>query len=822
MSAMKVSTFNGCKVYNLSTGAALPSWMTENKKRGLAKSDEYRKRIELIQEFNMPIASTKVKFCPDGEHIIAVGTYPPIVKCFTTSDLSEKFRRGLNSDVVTFETLSDDFGKLLFLHVDRYLSFHAPYGAHYQLRIPKQGRDMVYSADTCDAIVCGEGNELYRMNLESGTFRQPLGLSFDGCNKLASNPGYPLLAAGGETATIDFFDTRARDCVASILASSTAGCEISALKFDTQGLTLGVGTTEGHCILYDVRSSKPLYTKEHQFGLPVMDVQFHEEAGMVISSDRKVVKIWDRGATGGQMGKIMTNIETPSDINSVEVVKDRRGSSGLIMIAGEQERIMNYFVPDLGPAPRWCSHLEGLTEELEESNESTVYEDFKFVTRAEVEEIGAGALIGTATLRAYMHGFFMDMKLYSKLRAASKPFEYDEYRKAKIKEKIDAKRESRITVRKRLPKVNTALAEKLGRRADKDAKDARDAAKARREGGEDGDGSEGEGEGGDAVPASSSTHGVDNRFAALFQRPEFEQDRESHEYKLRNPTSSSVDTARGHTSRGDDEDLYGNNNNNNNNNNDDDEYGRADGNGMFTKVYEDEDEDEDGGMDYSDGGDESDGSLDAVRYEEEDAADKVKARKAAKKAGKKSIDDDDEGEGLFARVSRKMKEARKSRDTERKQTGVNNGKGKGKGDKGSGSSMYELGAGENEVRAAFGHSASEKDTRRRERGIRTESLAERAASAASESARSQTTVRTIRGSEGVVREMSFVPKAGKKGKNGKGVAKIKDGIVQEGGGDKADRKKRGRSKDAERSTFMGGDDGGGSAGKKKGAKSSWK
>lgn len=42
----------------------------------------------------------------------------------------------------------------------------------------------------------------------------------------------------------------------------------------------------------------------------------------------------------------------------------------------------------LGPAPRWCSFLDSLTEELEESPESTVYDDYKFVTRKDLENLG--------------------------------------------------------------------------------------------------------------------------------------------------------------------------------------------------------------------------------------------------------------------------------------------------------------------------------------------------------------------------------------------------------------------------------------------------
>ena len=38
-----------------------------------------------------------------------------------------------------------------------------------------------------------------------------------------------------------------------------------------------------------------------------------------------------------------------------------------------------HFIPSLGPAPRWCSFLEGLTEELEENVQPTVYDDYRLV-----------------------------------------------------------------------------------------------------------------------------------------------------------------------------------------------------------------------------------------------------------------------------------------------------------------------------------------------------------------------------------------------------------------------------------------------------------
>ena len=80
---------------------------------------------------------------------------------------------------------------------------------------------------------------------------------------------------------------------------------------------------------------------------------------------------------------------------------------GLIMVANDSPNMHAYFVPSLGPAPRWCSHLEGLTEELEEAAPA-VYDDYRFVTRADLARLGLDHLLGTPMLRAYMHGFFVD------------------------------------------------------------------------------------------------------------------------------------------------------------------------------------------------------------------------------------------------------------------------------------------------------------------------------------------------------------------------------------------------------------------------------
>ena len=623
----------------------------------LAKDENYRKRLELIQDFDMPTACNSIKMTKDKEHIIVSGTYPPCVKCYTVRDLSMKFQRGLTCEAIAFETLSDDFGKMVFLQSDRTLSFHAPYGTHYNLRIPKFGRQMQYNWGTCDLFVAAAGDEVYRLNLESGQFKSPITLEFSGCNKMSLNPIHELLACGGESPVCEFWDTRSKKLAARLIVESQKNVEINEVRFDSDGLTLGVGTSSGNCILYDIRSSKPLFTKEHQYGYPVFDIYFHNDSKSVISTDKKILKIWERNPDS--IGKIITNIETPSDINMPHFVSDQRGQSGLILIAGEQSKIMSYFVPQLGPAPRWCSFLENLTEELEESAERSNYEDYKFLTRTEVEDIGATSLIGTPMLKSYMHGFFIEMKMYSKLRAVSKPFEYEEYMKKKIKEKIDTKREKRIVPQKKVPKVNKELAKKMY-------------AKSR----------------GGSV--------VDERFSGLFEREEFQQDHESLEYKLRNP-SKGMNSKENSAAYDSEDDLQG----------------------LYRKV----EEDHEWGVDYdSESGSDTHDDADHLSI----ASDASDSMTSTKKSGQNH----EENEILSASSAKIMKS--------------------------KGPEMYELQDRMASTKAIFRYTADEKKTQKESRQKGLVPLNERLKDQEQECEREQTT-NTIRSKTGIVRESSYIP-----------------------------------------------------------------
>jgi ribosome biogenesis protein ENP2 len=75
---------------------------------------------------------------------------------------------------------------------------------------------------------------------------------------------------------------------------------------------------------------------------------------------------------------------TPAhDLNHVHHVP----GSGLLMIANEGIQMATYYIPQLGPAPRWASFLENITEEMEDQTVRSVYEDYKFVERSELKTL---------------------------------------------------------------------------------------------------------------------------------------------------------------------------------------------------------------------------------------------------------------------------------------------------------------------------------------------------------------------------------------------------------------------------------------------------
>lgn len=728
---MEVQQRNDTRIYALSNGANLPDWIGERARRNLQKRDSnIRRRIELLQDFAMPASSSKLVQSKDGRFIIAAGTYSPRIRCFELDQLSMKFERYVDADVVDMLMLSDDYGKIALLQNDRSILFHAPYGQHHLLRIPTFGRMMAYEPTTCELLVACSGKagrnsvskslgggEVYRINLEEGRFSAPLNYSAStkakgsapvvGGNCISVSPMHALTALGGDDGIVRFWDNRAPQgsaqddmnlnpfCILDV-KSSTAGYgyydnnaflsyqnpnEVTSLAFDASGMQIATGTKGGNVALYDIRSSKPLHVKEHQYGMPIHTLRFHSGSGTILSADSKLVKVWrskpsaisssygtdgysDASGTNNDssIGSIVANIEGTSNFSHFIVSGDEKdpsgNSSGLVLCAGEQAKMQAFYCPVLGSAPRWCSFLDSITEELEEKDRSeetsnmditgnaggSIYEDYKFLTRSEIEVLGIQNLVGTPLLRGYMHGFFIDIGLYNRIRAVANPFEYEEYRKKKIKDKVEEKRASRIAPKTSKKAVNASLADRLENKA-------------------------GEGK----KKSAKAAHDLltDDRFGSLFNNPDYEIDEEDINFKLRNPSGVQIaKTAKDHDmdsdadESDDDADFDANGFQRVDSDNEDSRWGEnddSDGDGDSDKYNSDSDEDGfRGGKVRGDAYDENKDLERKLRTQKKTKKTKSKTSKSNKKIVMYEADDADAVKlglkGLDKSASKKRKE----------------------------------------------------------------------------------------------------------------------------------------------------------------------
>ena len=123
-----------------------------------------------------------------------------------------------------------------------------------------------------------------------------------------------------------------------------------------------------------------------------------------MSADRRIVKIWDE-----RTGDPWTSVEPDGDINDVAWCRD----TGMLLSANEGPQQNAWFVPSLGPAPRWCSFLDNLVEELAEETRTETYDNYKFLSVPELRALSLDHLVGrTNLLRPYMHGFFVAARMH--------------------------------------------------------------------------------------------------------------------------------------------------------------------------------------------------------------------------------------------------------------------------------------------------------------------------------------------------------------------------------------------------------------------------
>lgn len=520
---LKSTSASDISVYQVSgtnVSRSLPDWIAKKRKRELKNDLEYQNRVELVQDFEFSEASNKIKVSPDGQHAMATGTYKPQIHVYDFANLSLKFERHTDAENVDFIILSDDWTKSVHLQNDRSIQFQNKGGLHYTTRIPKFGRSLAYNKVSCDLYVGASGDELYRLNLEQGRFLSPFKLDSEGVNHVSVSEVNGLTSVAMEENVVEFWDPRARSRVAKLYLENqfdSSPFQVTATSFRNDGLNFACGTSNGYSYLYDLRASQPSIVKDQGYGFEIKKIMWLDNVGTendgnkILTCDKRIAKIWDRNS-----GKAYASMEPSVDINDIEHLP----GTGMFFTANEGIPMHTYYIPNLGPAPRWCSFLDSITEELEEKPSDSVYSNYRFITRDDVKKLNLGHLIGSKVLRAYMHGFFINTELYDKVSLIANPNSYKDEREREIRRRIEKERESRIrssgAVTKPTVKVNKSLVEKLSQKR------------------------------GDKVAEKVLT---DDRFAEMFEDADFQVNEDDYDYKQLNPVKSAKETEEGAAKR---------------------------------------------------------------------------------------------------------------------------------------------------------------------------------------------------------------------------------------------------------------------------------
>merc|ERR1711892_1390772 len=126
--------------------------------------------------------------------------------------------------------------------------------------------------------------------------------------------------------------------------------------------------------------------------------------------------------------------------------------------------------------------------------------------------------MGSPLLRAHLHGFFMDIRLFRKASSAKPANTLENLKKDLIKKKIESEREGRVKIESKLPKVNKDLFMKMKVNEEEFKAKTRKPKKA---------------------PPSDLLD--DNRFGALFTDEQFEIDTTEETFRLLNPVVNKLD-----------------------------------------------------------------------------------------------------------------------------------------------------------------------------------------------------------------------------------------------------------------------------------------
>ncbi|KAI5132846.1 ribosome biogenesis protein ENP2 [Nematocida ausubeli] len=357
--------------------------------------------VSVLHGFEFPTYCNYLEISADSKALMATGGYSPSTALFDLQEHTLKVERHADYELMKGAFLGEDWSKIALLSNAAKVEFQTQFGKHDAVSLPQQCRDIKADKINADVVLVGKSGGIHRFSMTAGKFLPSLETGLSSGEELALNTSHTLCAVVGssdfgKTGLCEFIDTRDSKKVTTLSIDSPA----TACTFSEDGMIFAVGSEAGIVSVYDMRSANPLIQKDHNYDFRIKKIQIKNKT--VLSMDQKGVKIWTVNS-----GKTLATVQPSFDANSFTT------SDGIVFIGGNTEHMKTYYVPALGAIPGWCSNLEGATEEMDEMQKMTYYDQYRFITEDELVRIKLQKEVGKS-IKPHMHGYLIPHALYNK------------------------------------------------------------------------------------------------------------------------------------------------------------------------------------------------------------------------------------------------------------------------------------------------------------------------------------------------------------------------------------------------------------------------
>lgn len=295
-------------------------------------NEQTPRAIDSLRGFEFPVACNGLAVSPDGNTLLAVGTYKPSVKLFTFQNMSMKFERHCAEEPLKCFAIDESAEKFGLLRADRSIEFHTRNGLHETIKVPNLIRDALFNRFMAEVYICGDAGLLHVLDLEEGRFRESIQLECSGAYSVCFSSANGIMGVAADDSAI-FIDPRVKDVFKRVRLNN---CSINGIAISGNGMNYSISTVGGLIHEFDIRSDEPIRDEkvnEKPKGLRYVGKYKLCASGndLHIFDDK-----WNRN-----------EIKWKHKINTFEVL------GSVVFVGGETPSMESYHIDGLGPVSAW-------------------------------------------------------------------------------------------------------------------------------------------------------------------------------------------------------------------------------------------------------------------------------------------------------------------------------------------------------------------------------------------------------------------------------------------------------------------------------------